>query len=227
MTIIETLTRYAVLAACIVWGYPTGYAAALSSHTHEHSFSGADQWAQYFDDPRRDAWQKPHEVMTALGLKPDTRVADIGAGTGYFTVRLAHQVPQGRVYAVDTEPDMLRHLRERATREKLNNVTVVTGAPASPQLPRKVDVVLMVDVYHHIGDRTAYFRKLSESLAAGGRVAIIDYRLDAVEGPPKAARIAPARIKSELADAGYTLAQEHDFLPRQYFLIFAKAARSR
>ena len=95
---------------CVALGFalsPGGPVAAQTPHTHQHSFGDADKWAKVFDDPERDAWQKPHEVIQALALKPDAVVADIGAGTGYFSVRLAHMVPQGRVYGVDTEPDMV------------------------------------------------------------------------------------------------------------------------
>ena len=151
-------------------------AGAQTPDTHEHRFSGAEHWAQIFDDPKRDAWQKPHEVIQTLALKPDAVVADIGAGTGYF--------------------------------------------PGDPRLPAKVDVVLMVDVYHHIGDRDAYFRKLRESLKPGGRVSIIDFRMDSPEGPPKSSRIPADRVKAELEKAGYALVAEHAFLPRQYFLVF-------
>jgi SAM-dependent methyltransferase len=195
-------------------------AAAQSPATHQHSFGGAERWAHVFDDPKRDAWQKPHEVIQALALEPDALIADIGSGTGYFAVRLANMAPKGRVYGVDIEPDMVKYLAERAKREKRDNVVALAGAPDDPRLPEKVDLILMVDVFHHIEDRAQYFRKLRTSLKPGGRIAIIDFRLDSAEGPPKAARIAPGRVLAELKAAGYTLAREHDFLPNQYFLIF-------
>jgi len=200
-------------------------ASGQSPHTHEHSFSGAEHWAKVFDDPKRDAWQKPHEAIRALALKPDAIVADIGSGTGYFAVRLAHWVPQGRVYGADLEPDMVRHLAERAKREGLHNLVSVKAAPENPNLPEKVDLVLLVDVYHHVENRGRYFAGLRDALKAGGRVAIIDFRMDSPEGPPKAARIAPAQVKAELARAGYVLDAEHGFLPNQYFLVFRGAGR--
>ena len=211
----------AVLALSAMLAEP---ALAQSPATHQHSFSGAEQWAHVFDDPKRDAWQKPHEVIQALGLKSDAVVADIGAGTGYFAVRFADRVPGGRVYGVDTEPDMVKYLTERARREKRDNITAIAGAPDTPRLPEKADVILMVDVFHHIDDRSSYFRRLRASLKPGGRIAIIDFRLDSPDGPPKAARIAPERVIAELKGAGYTLAREHGFLPNQYFLIFKPAS---
>jgi ubiquinone/menaquinone biosynthesis C-methylase UbiE len=185
-----------------------------------HSFSGATHWAQVFDDPERDVWQKPHQVIEALALAPDAAVADIGAGTGYFSVRLAHFVPQGRVYAVDIEPDMVKYLAERAKREGLANLSAVAGAPDDARLPGKVDLVLMVDTYHHIGQRETYFRKLARSLKPGGRIAIIDFNMQSAMGPPPAERVAPARVAKEMAAAGYRPVSEYPFLPDQYFLVF-------
>ena len=179
--------------------------------------------AQVFDDPQRDAWQKPHEVIQALALKPDAVIADIGSGTGYFSARFANMVPKGRVYGVDTEPDMVKYLAERAKREGLKNITAVTGAPGDARLPEKADLIIMVDVFHHIADRARYLKKLQGSLKPGGRLAIIDFRMDSPDGPPKSARIAPDRVKTELKGAGYALIQEHAFLPKQYFLIFQPA----
>ena len=200
-------------------------AAAQSSQTHQHSFGDAEKWAHVFDDPKRDGWQKPHEVIHALALKPDAVVADLGAGTGYFAARLANMLGKGRVYAVDIEPDMVKYLGKRAKDERLPNMIPVTAAPKDARLPAKVDLVLLVDVYHHIDDRERYFRKLRASLKPGGRIAVIDFRLDSPEGPPKDGRIAPERVKEEMASAGYALAQEHGFLPRQYFLVFRRTSR--
>jgi SAM-dependent methyltransferase len=163
-------------------------------------------------------------VITALRLAPGQSVADIGAGTGYFAVRLAHMLPQGRVYGVDVEPDMVKYLGERAKKENLANLTAVAGAPDDARIPAPVDLVLLVDVYHHIEQRAAYFRQLHAALKPGGRVAIIDFRLDAPVGPPKNARIAPDRVKSEMKNAGYVMHAEHGFLPNQYFLVFRPAS---
>ena len=209
-----------VLAVAVATAWLTAPASAQSPTTHQHSFSGAERWAHTFDDPSRDAWQKPHEVIQALALKPDAVVADIGSGTGYFAVRLANMVPKGRVYGVDVEPDMVKYLAERAKREHRDNVVVIAGTPDDPRLPEKADVILMVDVFHHIEDRAAYFRRLATALKPGGRIVIIDFRIDSPEGPPRLARIAPEQVIAELKSAGYALATQHQFLPNQYFLVF-------
>ena len=198
-------------------------APAQSPQTHHHGFGEADKWTKVFDDPERDAWQKPHEVIQALGLKPDAVIADIGSGTGYFAVRFARMLPNARVYGVDTEADMMRFLAQRAKREGLNNVIAIQGAPDDPRLTEKADLIVFVDVYHHIDARERYFQRLRDSLKPGGRVAVIDFRLDSPHGPPKSARVPPERVKSELQRAGYRLAREHDFLPNQYFMVFQPA----
>jgi SAM-dependent methyltransferase len=213
----ESTMHRLLLGLTLLW---LACASAQTPHTHQHSFSGAENWARYFDDPERDRWQKPHEVIQALRLAPDASVADIGAGTGYFAVRLAHMTPKGRVFAVDIEPDMVRYLAERAQRERLANLQAVRGKPDDPALPVKVDRVLMVDTYHHIEDRVAYFRRLRESLKPGGEVAIVDFKPDSPVGPPRSTRIAADKVGDELRRAGYSLAAKHDFLPYQYFLVF-------
>jgi SAM-dependent methyltransferase len=198
----------------------SGAASAQTPDTHRHRFHDADKWSTVFDDPKRDAWQKPHDVIAALGLAPDALVADIGSGTGYFAVRLAHRVPKGRVFGVDTEPGMVKHLAERAKREALANLVSLAGTPDDPKLPEKVDLVLLVNVYHHIAEREDYFRRLRASLNPGGRLAIIDFRVEAPMGPPKRERISAERVRAELGRAGYAPAEEHGFLPNQYFLVF-------
>jgi SAM-dependent methyltransferase len=197
-----------------------GCAGRDPSGHHEHRFQDAERWARVFDDPARDAWQKPDDVIRALAVAPDAVVADIGSGTGYFAVRLARATPRGHVYGTDIEPDMVGYLAERGRREGLANLTSVQAAPDDPRLPRPVDLVLVVDTYHHIAERPTYFRRLRESLRSGGRVAIIDFLPDAPAGPPRQARIPAAFVKEEMGRAGYGLVTEHTFLPNQYFLIF-------
>ena len=118
---------------------------------------------------------------------------------------------------------MVKYLGERARREGLSNMMAVQGALDSPHLPAKVDLALFVDVYHHIDARPRYFRDLRKSLAPGAHIAIIDFRADSPDGPPRAQRISPEQVKVEMKQAGYALLSEHSFLPRQYFLVFRGA----
>lgn len=191
-------------------------------HAHHHRFEDAEAWAEQFDDPSRDAWQRPDAVIDFIAPAPDAIVADLGAGTGYFAVRLAKRVPEGRVLANDVEPDMVRYLGERATKEGLDNLVPVQGKPDDPALPEAVDVAFMCNVAHHIEDRPAYFRRVAAQLRPGGRVVIVDFRKDAPEGvpgPPPAMRIAADDLVAELASAGLVLARsDHTTLPHQYVL---------
>jgi SAM-dependent methyltransferase len=195
--------------------------SAPQAGEHHHGFSNAQAWAKSFDDPGRDAWQKPDEVIRALALPPDALVADVGSGTGYFTVRLARAAPQGKVYGADIEPDMVKYLSERAHKEGLPNVVSILAAPDDPRLPEPVDLVLVVDTYHHIDDRPAYFARLRQKLRPGGRVAVVDFRRGQPMGPPDEHKIPPAQLKDEMAQAGYGVSADYDFLPNQYFLVFA------
>ena len=187
---------------------------------YQHSFDRAEVWAKEFDDPARDAWQKPDEILDALHLEPTARIADVGAGTGYFSVRIAKRIPEGKLFAVDIEPDMLRYLRERAHRDHLSVLVPILANAETPNLPEPVDLVLVVDTYHHIDNRITYLVKLRDSLRPNGRVAIIDFKADAPEGPPLEHRISPEKVTAEFTAAGYSLVATHQFLTRQYFLVF-------
>ncbi|MHB8876954.1 MAG: class I SAM-dependent methyltransferase [Myxococcaceae bacterium] len=186
-----------------------------------HRFDKPEDWAARFDDPARDGWQKPDEVLRALALPETATVADVGAATGYFSVRLARALPKGKVYGVDLEPEMVRYLDARAREQGLTNLVGVLATPDDPKLPEAVDLVLVVDTYHHIGDRPGYFRRLVGKLAPGGRVAIIDFRRGQPMGPPDEHKVPAEQVKEEMTAAGYRLEAEHPFLPNQHFLVFA------
>lgn len=187
----------------------------------EHSFADAERYAKQFDDPARDAWQMPDRVVAALGLKPGQAVADIGAGTGYFSVRLAKSSAKPKVFGVDIEENMVHYLQHRAMQEGLTNITAVKADADKTNLPEPVDVVLIVDTYHHIGNRVAYFTALKKLMKPGARLAIVDFRKDAPgDGPPAEFRFTPEQISAELAKAGFALQTQHEFLPRQMFLVY-------
>ena len=186
---------------------------AGSGEGFHRRFDDAEKWAKEFDNPERDAWQKPQEVLDALHLQAESLVADIGAGTGYFSARVAKRVPEGKVFAADVEPDMVRYLGARAEREHLVNLTPVLARPDAANLPEPVDLILVVDTYHHIDDRTRYFAALQSSLRPSGRLVIIDFKADSPNGPPVQHRIPPERVMHELAAAGYALTEKFEFLP--------------
>jgi ubiquinone/menaquinone biosynthesis C-methylase UbiE len=195
--------------------------------TVHHSFEDVQHWVAVFDDPAREAWQKPKEVVRALEIGRGMSVADVGAGTGYFTRYLTAAVGEGgTVFAVDTEPSLVVHLRERAEVEHAPNVVPILASPDNPRLPAgTVDLVLMVDTLHHIDDRVSYLRRLQRVLKPGGRVAIVDFKKegDVPVGPPPEHRLARSQVVEEFQSAGYRLVAAPEVLPYQYVLIFRPA----
>jgi len=186
-----------------------------------HRFADADRWAKVFDDPARDAWQKPDAVVAQLGLAPGMVVADVGAGTGYFEGRLSHAVGAGgKVLATDIEPDMIHHLEHRAQHEGWANVTAVLSTTDDPALPAGgVDRILIVGVWHHVPDRAAFAGKLAAALRPGGQIAIVDFKKTSPHGPPPAHRLAPDVVAADLAGVGLTTEVRADVLPDQYIVI--------
>ena len=185
-----------------------------------HRFENAEEWAKVFDDPTRDAWQQPDAVVAELALTPQMTVADVGAGTGYFTMRIARAVPSGRVFATDIEPDMVHYLGERATKEKLTNVVPVLSTKDAANLaPASVDRILVVDVWHHLADRVAYARTLAAALKPKGMLAIVDFTQEAAHGPPKEFRLPPEALIADLTAVGLTAHLSTTKLPDQFIVV--------
>ena len=175
------------------------------------------------EGPDRDAWQKPEQVMDVLGIGEGSVVADVGAGGGWFTVRLARRVgPNGRVYAQDVQPQMLESISRRIVREGLSNVTYVRGDRNDPKLrPGSFDAVLMVDTYHEFENPVALLRGVRAALKPGGRVGIVDFKTDGGgPGPDFSERVRAERVIEEAARADLSLLGRETFLEFQYFLIF-------
>lgn len=193
----------------------------------EHRFEHAEAWAASFEDPSRDVWQKPDEVLAALGLPPNASVADIGSATGYFSVRFARALPKGRVFGVDVESSMVDYLARRAETESLTNLKVILGDYDDPKLPAAVDAIVVVNTYHHIQDRPDYFRRLSSKLNASGRLIIIDFKRGSSRGPKDSEKLTAEMVTAELEKAGYAPASSWAFLPDQYFLAFTASTASK
>lgn len=184
-------------------------------------FSNTPRFAQAFDDPQRDVWQRPDEVIARLGLEPGSIVADLGSGTGYFVPRLSRAVgPSGRVLALDVEPNMVEHVRERAQKAGLVNVESRKVPYDDPGLaPASVDRVLIVNTWHHIDQRVEYSRKLARALRPGGEVWIVDFTLDAQRGPPAKHRLSAQQVVQELEQASFAAeVVEPEGLPEQYLV---------
>lgn len=183
-----------------------------------HRFEKADEWVERFEGSDRDEWQKPDVVIATLQLRPGMSVADIGAGTGYFLPYLSKAVgKEGRVVAVDIEPDMIRYMNERIDKEGLGNAETLLAAPDDPRLAAgSMDRVLIVDTWHHIADRSDYTRKLRTMLRPGGEVYIVDFTLDSPHGPPRDHRLEPSLAISELEAGGMKAEQAAANLPHQW-----------
>lgn len=192
-----------------------------------HRFQEAKEWAKEFDAPERIAWQKPEEVVTLLSITPGMKVADIGAGTGYFEPYLARAVGEkGQVLALDIEESMVKYIDDRMHKEHITNVTSVQVPLDDPKLAaNSVDRILFVDTWHHVAGREAYAKKLADALVPGGFVAIVDFTMDAPHGPPKHHRITPEDVKKELETAGLKGEIASETLPEQYMVIGRKPAK--
>ena len=179
------------------------------------------------EDPARDAYQKPHEVLTALALREGERIADIGAGSGYFSLRFAQHVgATGRVYAVDVSPDMIMFLNRRVRDAGVENVRTILAVPDDPLLQNaSIDRVFICETWHHIDQHPRYLALLKKILKPGGQVVIIDFQKhETPGGPPMEMRISREQVVREFEQNGFRLAREHTFLPYQYFLVFAPVA---
>jgi predicted methyltransferase len=177
--------------------------------------------------PGRDDWQRPDAVVASLEIRPGERIADLGAGTGYFTIHLGTATgPTGIAYAVDTDEDMLVSVEEAAAQAGLANIRPIRADPGGPALPERVDLAFLCNVYHHLPDQRAYFARLANQLAPGARVAIVE----ALPGG-FAARLfghvtPPTQIREQMEAAGYRLKAAPDLLggkARQSFHVFVRA----
>lgn len=178
--------------------------------------------------PSRAAWQRPDRVVRTLGLVRGDVIAEVGAGPGYFTARLARAVgPGGRVYALDPEPRSLDVLRHRL--DGVHNVTPVLSRDDDPMLPaRSCDVVVIVNAYHHFDDGPGFLRRLVRCLKPRGRLANVDWdKRETPKGPPLDHRVSREEFLGVARRAGLALVGEHRFLPYQYFLILGPADRPR
>ncbi len=190
---------------------------AQTAHQHHPPQSPAE-YAKVLKDPARDAWQKPHDVIMALHLKPTDVVADIGAGTGYFARRMAMHA--GKVLAVDIDAELLKIAGQGAPK---NMETVLSVADDPKLADASVDLIFICDVLHHIENRPAYFAKLAKALKPGGRVVNIDFfKKQLLIGPPVEMKLSEEQVVDEFTAAGFKSTGSQNFLPYQYFLIFQK-----
>lgn len=224
---------FLVLGGCCASQHGHNHGAHHGGHHHgghhhgggmPHRFEDAERWSKVFDNPERDAWQRPDEVVArVVDGREDLRLVDLGAGTGYFTLRFARALPRGQVIAADIEPSLLAKVAERASGAGLEHVMTQLGAPEDPKLEAwagAIDLVFLCNTYHHIGNRTEYFRRVGGLLAPAGRLVVVDFRPESKRGPPPGHKIPPETLDAELVDAGYRLVDSWEGLPDQYLRIY-------
>lgn len=183
---------------------------------------------QHMNDPSRDAWQKPKEVIEKLAIAPGARVADIGAGGGYFTWYLADAVgTEGVVYAVEIDETGLELIRKDKQTRGLTRVIPILAEPDDPKLPEPVDLVFSCDTYHHMKDRVAYFKSLARYLKADGRVAVLDFHPHGFFSGFLGHGTAAEDVRREMETAGYRLVDDFDIIDRQHFQIFSRSGSLR
>jgi len=184
------------------------------------------QGADWLERNERVDEEEPDVALDVLKIAKGASVADIGAGSGYMTVRLARRVgPTGTVFANDLQPQMLEMLRRRLDKEKIANVTLVQGTIDDPKLPpASVDLELMVDVYHEFSQPQAMLRGLRQALKPGGRLVLLEYRKEDPSIPIRLEhKMTVAEAKMEVEAEGFTLSRVDESLPRQHILIFTVA----
>jgi SAM-dependent methyltransferase len=195
-------------------------------HGGHHRFDDPARFAKMFDSEERIAWQKPDAVIAGLGLAEDAVIADIGAGTGTFTVRFAKALPRGKVYANDVEPAMVAHLTARAAAEGLTNVAPVLGTAEDPKLPEELDLAFVCDVFHHIEAPSSFFGQVLKRLKPEGRLVIVDFKKDAPEGspgPPKAMRLRSEEVIAALSPLGLVVERvDETMLEFQYVIVLRR-----
>jgi predicted methyltransferase len=197
------------------------HAAAQHSSAGGHGFPDPETYARELDDPKRDTWQKPREVVALLDARPGMVVADLGVGTGYFLPYLTAAVGRdGRVLALDTDRGMIERVENRMEQEALDQVEPRLVDPDDPGLAaRSVDRILVVDTWHHISSRTDYARKLRAALRPGAQLLIVDFDMDSPMGPPAHMRLAPDTVLHELKTAGFETERLAESLPYQYAIV--------
>jgi SAM-dependent methyltransferase len=216
------LAAFASAEAQTPAGRPRGEAPHPQEPRDPHSPRNVERFIGSMENPNRLEYENPDDVIAVLKVRPTDWIVDLGCGPGFYTRRLARAVPNGVVFAVDVEPRQLDRLSERLAEDGLENVVPVLTPPDEPRVPpKRADLVIVVNTYHHFENRVAYVGKIRRALKPGGRLVIVDFhKRELPVGPPPPHKLARDQVVSEVEAGGFRFIEEHDLLKYQYFLVF-------
>jgi 2-polyprenyl-3-methyl-5-hydroxy-6-metoxy-1,4-benzoquinol methylase len=187
-------------------------------------FKEAQKYIEFLERKDREIWQKPDAVIKELSLKGTEKIADVGAGSGYFTFRLSKELPKGKVYAIDIEPEMIRYIHHKTVLKKIQNVEVIFSTPDNPNIPEDADLVFICDVLHHVKNKGDWLKALFSQMKNNSKLVLIEFKEGKLpEGPPEDIKIPLEKMISITTDAGFiNLKQNEELLPYQYYLEFKR-----
>jgi ubiquinone/menaquinone biosynthesis C-methylase UbiE len=193
-------------------------------HDHSKPFKHTDKYIDFLEREDRIKWQKPEVVIEALNFSGDEIIADVGAGSGYFSFPFASAVPQGKVYAIDIEPEMIRFIHHKAMMNDIENIKAILAEPDDPKVPTDSDIVFICDVLHHIENKLQWLKKIYSEMKKGAKLILIEFKQgDLPEGPPEQIKIPQNEIIAKACSAGFTkIHTDNKLLPYQTFLVFQK-----
>jgi arsenite methyltransferase len=226
---IVTLAISAVMISCATSDNKEAHNDSLKpfNDTDQHSlkpFKKTSDYIAHLEERDRDVWQKPGSVVAALDLRGFENVADVGAGSGYFTFRIAKALSKGKVFAIDIDPEMIQYIHHKLKIEGIKNIDVILAPENDPRIPDNVSMVFMCDVLHHISGKGMWLKKLAAEMMRGGKLVIIEFKEGNLpEGPPEKMKIPANEIISLLSNVGYRLLKKDTgLLPYQIFFVFEK-----
>jgi len=191
---------------------------------HMEPFEDTEKYIAFLERKDRLSWQRPEAVIEKINLRGDERIADVGAGSGYFTFRFASKVPRGKVYAIDVKPEMLRHIHHKSLSKKITNIEIMLAAYNDPKVPLDSDVVFICDVLHHVDERSRWVKNLYAEMKPGARLIVVEFKEGPLpEGPPEQMKLSPEEIRSDFVRAGFTrISMDSLLLPYQNIYLFVK-----
>lgn len=191
---------------------------------HIKPFKDTEKYIAFLEREDRMKWQKPDAVIEKLNLKGDESIADVGAGSGFFSFRFASMLPKGKVYAIDIEPEMVRYIHHKAMINEIKNVEAILAEPDDPKVPGDSDIVFICDVLHHIENKSLWLKRVYNQMQKGARLILIEFKEgDLPEGPPEKIKISQNEIITIVINTGFTrISTDNKLLPYQTFLVFEK-----